>query len=231
MDSSNAQGSCKCTTLSQPLTKETFDHILDELPRFSLQHEQRMQPTDTPTTTSVKFSMCADEDRIGIKWFVEEEDVRAMCNQEGDAPEVWTDSCVEFFCTHSGLAEGEYFNFEFSCIGTCLAHFGTKGAFTGENATRKTQGTSMIESIWRQSSLGKATFDTVASTKPWTLAVCIPKQALKLEKATTFSNSGIKFNIMKCGDSLPKPHWLTFHKVTTEQPDFHRPDAFRLLEF
>ena len=27
-------------------------------------------------------------------------------------PEVWTDSCVEFFCGHAGLPDGHYFNFE-----------------------------------------------------------------------------------------------------------------------
>ena len=36
----------------------------------------------------------------------------ASCKQEGAVPEVWTDSCVEFFCGHAGLPDGHYFNFE-----------------------------------------------------------------------------------------------------------------------
>ena len=41
-------------------------------------------------------------------------------------PEVWTDSCVEFFCGHAGLPDGHYFNFEcngFVIFGTTI--FGT----------------------------------------------------------------------------------------------------------
>ena len=41
----------------------------------------------------------------------------------------------------------------------------------------------------------------------------------------------LKANFYKCGDKLSVPHYLSWNPVTTEKPDFHRPEYFGLLEF
>jgi hypothetical protein len=75
----------------------------------------------------VRVAFATDGEQIAIKFWVSEESVLAASAQVGGTPEVWTDSCVEFFCSHAGLEPGQYFNFEFSCIGVLLTHFGVKG--------------------------------------------------------------------------------------------------------
>ncbi|MGH2565575.1 MAG: carbohydrate-binding family 9-like protein, partial [Ginsengibacter sp.] len=40
-----------------------------------------------------------------------------------------------------------------------------------------------------------------------------------------------KVNFYKCGDKLPKPHFLTWNTVETEDPDFHAPEYFGSMEF
>ena len=93
-------------------------------------------------------------------------------------PEVWTDSCVEFFCGHAGLPEENYFNFEFSCIGTCLNHLGPVGAHDGPEAVRHSSGDAVIGTIWRAASLGKGTatstsfLDTYCTYFPRLLCPC-----------------------------------------------------------
>ncbi|MBP5277596.1 MAG: hypothetical protein J6Z18_03800, partial [Prevotella sp.] len=45
--------------------------------------------------------------------------------------------------------------------------------------------------------------------------------------------SGMSFraNFYKCGDLLPKPHFLSWNAVEIPQPDFHRPDQFGKVTF
>ena len=38
-------------------------------------------------------------------------------------------------------------------------------------------------------------------------------------------------NFFKCGDLTEQAHYLSWNPVTSEQPDFHRPQDFGLLRF
>ena len=40
----------------------------------------------------------------------------------------------------------------------------------------------------------------------------------------------MQFNTYKCGDKLPKPHWVTFHKIPGA-PAFHCPQYFQPMTF
>src|SRR5690554_2661839 len=61
----------------------------------------------------VRFRISHTGNDILLKFYVRENHIRAMeTSTNGD---VYKDSCVEFFITHDGV---NYYNFEFSCIGT-----------------------------------------------------------------------------------------------------------------
>ena len=38
-------------------------------------------------------------------------------------------------------------------------------------------------------------------------------------------------NLYKCGDSLARPHYLSWQPVATPHPDFHRPEFFKPVLF
>jgi hypothetical protein len=40
-----------------------------------------------------------------------------------------------------------------------------------------------------------------------------------------------KANFYKCGDGLTVPHFVTWAPISTEKPDYHRPEFFDWLEF
>ena len=45
------------------------------------------------------------------------------------------------------------------------------------------------------------------------------------------SGDTIKANFYKCGDDMPQKHYLSWHPIRIEKPNFHRPDHFGTLIF
>jgi hypothetical protein len=74
-------------------------------------------PADFPGKPEVRFAIYRSAKSLFIHWEVRDEILRAVYLNDQDP--VWQDSCVEFFCRVPGSEA--YFNFEFNCIGTCLA--------------------------------------------------------------------------------------------------------------
>ncbi len=76
------------------------------------------QPTQFPYKPICKFKIARSSNSLFIHFKVIEKNVRALYST--DQQSVWKDSCVEFFCKQP--SQDYYFNFEFNCIGTCLAN-------------------------------------------------------------------------------------------------------------
>jgi hypothetical protein len=97
----------------------------------------------------VNFRIGHTGDKIVLKFYVEEEAVRAtVTNINGP---VHTDSCVEFFVSFDGK---NYYNFEFNCIGTPHVAWGE-----GRN-NRIKLGEEVIRTIAVESTLGNSPFET-----------------------------------------------------------------------
>jgi len=165
------------------------------------------------------FSILYGEDAIAIKYFVTEEQVKAIYNSPNDP--VYKDSCVEFFIS---LDDKSYYNFEFNSNGTCLAQFGT----SREN--RNFLSASLISTIKTYKSLKTV---NVAGNQliNWELTVIIPFTVFNNHSIKSFSGTEYRMNFYKCGDDLLEPHYLCWNKVETATPDFHRPDYFGLGKF
>ncbi|MDE6269894.1 MAG: hypothetical protein K2M12_03440, partial [Muribaculaceae bacterium] len=41
----------------------------------------------------------------------------------------------------------------------------------------------------------------------------------------------LRANFYKCGDLLSTPHFLSWNRVDTPHPDFHRPEYFGAIKF
>ena len=168
----------------------------------------------------VQFRMLYGDTAFLLQYKVEEQSVRAVAT--ADNGEVWKDSCVEFFMSPDN--DGNYYNFEFNCAGTCLLFYGARGA-------REAVPPAVISQIRRQPSLGRHPFGERKGQVEWDLSLVIPYTCLI--KHPEFSAVGkiVRANFYKCGDDLTVPHFLSWNPIKTEKPDFHRPEFFGTVKF
>lgn len=134
---------------------------------------------------------------------------------------VSSDSCVEFFIDPHG--DGEYWNFEFTCIGTINAsrRRERKNPFRLDDAT--------LATVVRYPSCGTRPFLEIQGLFTWSLMVGIPLVLLGIDPDNPPKDT--KVNFYKCASATSAPHYLSWAPIATEKPDFHRPEFFGNLTF
>jgi hypothetical protein len=172
-------------------------------------------PDAFPLKPDTKFIIARSDSAFFIHFVVNEKQIQALYVKDQDP--VWQDSCVEFFCQIP--CSPTYFNFEFNCIGTCLA---TERKSRTENVNPLPD-TQMVK-ILRFASLGNSTFEEKKGNFDWTLTVQIPFSILNIDASNL--PDMLKANFYKCGDGTSKPHYVSWNPIAVENPDFHRPEFF-----
>ena len=167
-----------------------------------------------------KFKIARSSTAFFIHFVVNEEQIRAIYTSDHDS--VWQDSCVEFFCQIPGSKT--YFNFEFNCIGTCLA---TERASRTEAVNPLSP--DKMSQIKRFASLGREPFEEKSGDFDWTLTVEIPFRIIGIDADNL--PKIIKANLYKCGDETSVPHYVSWSPIGVEKPDFHRPEFFGEMQF
>jgi hypothetical protein len=138
-----------------------------------------------------------------------------------DQSPVSQDSCVEFFVKPQ--PDGEYWNFEFNCIGTINAsHRRERPAPTRLSADE-------LSRVKRYASCGTRPFCEVEGLFTWNLLVVIPLDLIGLD--IQHLPDYIEGNFYKCASATSEPHYLSWAPITTEKPDFHRPEFFGKIFF
>lgn len=160
-----------------------------------------------PYSPEVSFKITHDGQVLYIHYdVVEQFPVRAV-NTKDQAP-VYEDSCVEFFIL---AQDGKYHNFEFNSKGVCLSASGS------HRLERSSRVVTEMEQIIRQ----PAAVTKEKEGYRWSLTVGIPFAIVGLTSATTY-----RANFYKCGDLTEKTHYLSWHPIGTQNPDFHCPEHF-----
>ena len=159
-------------------------------------------------------------DGIYIRYDVHGSMLRAIYTNDQDP--VYEDSCVEFFCKRPGSEY--YMNFEFNCIGTCLA---SKRKSRKEDVQRFSL--DEMKLIERHSSLGRRAFLEMEGMFSWNLTVKIPFSLLGFAQGETPDK--LLGNFYKCADGTESPHYLSWSPIHTENPNFHCPEFFGELWF
>lgn len=170
----------------------------------------------------VKFRIAHSNNQIWLKFYVTEDHILAERTETNSATH--RDSCVEFFIDPE--QNGNYYNFEFNCIGTTHLAYGPD---------RKERTFIDAEKIEREiqvvSSLGAAPFAEKNGRQSWEMTVVIPASLFTHNPVIEFENLKAKANFYKCGDDTEEPHYLSWNPVGTERPDFHQPAFFGNLIF
>lgn len=166
-----------------------------------------------------EFAILYGKDAIAIKYYVTEDEIKAVYNQPNDP--VYLDSCVEFFVS---LDQDSYYNFEFNCNGTCLSQVGK------DKQNRTFLPISVIDCIKTTKSINYIDINDVHLIN-WELTVVIPFSAFINHQLDHLEGEKLRMNFYKCGDELPQPHYLCWNKVETTDPNFHVPEFFGMGEF
>ncbi|WP_072989776.1 carbohydrate-binding family 9-like protein [Pseudozobellia thermophila] len=171
---------------------------------------------------TVQFKMARHNNDIWLKFYVSEENIRARYTEPNSSTH--KDSCVEFFI--DPLQNGNYYNFEFNCIGTVHLAYGP------DRHSRKFVDPEIItEGIKVKSTLGDQPFDERGGGHSWQLTVIVPADVFVFSEPVELQNLTCKANFYKCGDDTSKKHFVSWSPIATEHPDFHRPEYFGTLVF
>ena len=172
-----------------------------------------------PYKPIVVFDIARGDKELYIHYFVRGLSLRAMAGEDGEF--VHPDSCVEFFMRQEGTMN--YTNFEFNCIGTCLAARGDgrhgRVPFVSDE----------YKKIRRCSTVPKETFAEKTGIHQWELTVAIPFALMGLDPSNLPET--IRGNFYKCADETVNPHFVTWSPIALQSPDYHCPEHFGEISF
>ena len=195
----------------------TIALLLDESDKHDVEFSPWPQFPYRPGTT---FVIASTKDAILIKFYVQEEALRAYYNKINDP--VYNDSCVEFFIAFN--EERNYYNLEFNCAGTGLVGFGAS------RDERELLPFTSVKKIRTQTFI-KSTKSNGQSLINWELTMMIPFEVFTFHSISSLKGQICSANFYKCGDELPKPHYLSWNNIISDNPNFHLLEFFGKLKF
>lgn len=178
-------------------------------------------PKAFPYTPEVKVKLWHDDANLYINYEVDEEFVRALASS--DNGDVYKDSCAEFFIAFDNNG---YYNLESNCAGKVLLSHRLGRKENVEYASPE-----ILAGIKREPSLGHSPFECKKAEGKWSMTLQVPASTFFKHSLNGFKGMEARCNIYKCGDELPRPHFLSYFPITTENPDFHRPEFFGKIKF
>lgn len=179
-------------------------------------------PASYPYCPQVAFQVAYGRDEIYLRFFVQEQSVKAQYTQSNEA--VWTDSCVEFFLSID--SDQTYYNLETNCIGTQL--FG----YSDGTHPRIHADPQVISKIRKTSSLGNLPFAEINQETYWEICMAIPLECFFAHQLRgPLNGKKMTANFYKCGDELTVPHFVSWTSIPTPEPSFHQPGYFGEIYF
>lgn len=167
----------------------------------------------------VLFSIAHNPNGIYLKYKVSEEHILTRFKNINDP--VYLDSCVEFFIAFAG--DNAYYNLEFNAAGVALGGYG---------AGKNDRVVLPLEHL-REIEMGRTVppHDLTAILQHWELTLFLPFELFVYHQITSLSGQVCKVNFYKCGDDLPKPHFLSWAPLNHSYPEFHLPHLFGTAMF
>ncbi|MEN8127206.1 MAG: carbohydrate-binding family 9-like protein [Planctomycetota bacterium] len=174
--------------------------------------------------TEVKLQY--DPKNFYVIFRVQDRYVRAMAT--GVHGEIWKDSCVEFFFAPYSGQGTSYLNLEVNCCGVPLMQH-HDGPRTGSCFLNVEQ----CQQIEIAASMQGPIEKEITEPLTWTLEYRLPYEILTAYPEFEKPAPGVcwRANFYKCADDSSHPHWLAWSLINRQQPDFHRPEFFGVLQF
>lgn len=164
-----------------------------------------------PYQPEVSLRTLHNGDMLFIRYDVIEQYPVRVHNKQDQDP-VYQDSCVEFFILDE---TNQYHNFECNANGVVLSA-------RGENRNNRiSKSLEELKGIIRYPS----GVETIGKNYHWSLVIGIPFASVGLARGHSY-----RANFYKCGDLTDKKHYLSWHPINTQTPDFHCPQYFGAIE-
>ncbi len=175
---------------------------------------------------NAQVKLAYDQDALFLMFRIEDQYILAKSRQDQDA--VYKDSCVEFFFVPGKDSSVGYFNLEMNCGGTMLFHFQKQPRQDITRISKKD-----CSAVQRSHTLEKIIDPEIREAMTWSLAYRVPISLLRQYCQVEQPAPDViwRANFYKCADESSHPHWLTWAKVDSPVPDFHRPDSFGEIRF
>ncbi|ERJ57605.1 carbohydrate-binding family 9-like protein [Sphingobacterium paucimobilis] len=167
-----------------------------------------------PYHPEARFQIAHSEQFIYLHYKVNEEFVKGQYIRPNE--NVWEDSCVEFFVSFD--QKQTYYNFEFNVLATGLIGYGP-----ADKSLRNRLSKEAVESVDACTKVVKRN-----GVKVWEIFLQIPKQ---LFGNISYTGKTFHANFYKCGDGLPKPHFISWNTIHHDKPNFHLPEFFGEITF
>ncbi|WP_432714928.1 carbohydrate-binding family 9-like protein [Pedobacter sp.] len=194
-----------------PLNK--WPVFFTELPKHSISN---LSWPEFNTACKASFSICHSNDAVLIQYHIQDDFFKSEDRAINDP--VHKDNCVEFFIQFP--EDSNYYNIEFNCLGI------GKMAYGASRTHRMLLPKQTIGEIatWKKLYFSNEQFN-------WQIALRIPIEVFCYSDINALKGLTCKGNFYKCGDDLPAPHFLSWTKVNTQEPDFHMPEFFGEFTF
>jgi len=173
-----------------------------------------------------RVKLSYDESNLYVIFRVEDKYIK--CNTTYYNGPVWEDSCVEFFFSSNPNKSPKYFNLEMNCGGTVLMAY--------QRIPGKDFSLIKVEDLLKMEiahSLPELIKEEIQLPVTWTVEYRLPFHILKRYTNIATPEKGVvwKANFYKCAEKNSHPHWLSWTRINSPQPDFHLPQYFGSLEF
>lgn len=161
--------------------------------------------------TEVYAQIAYDESGFLVKFTVRE--ANPLCEKRHHFEEVCEDSCVEFFVNFTPRQSDKYINFEVNAVGI------TNIAFRSSRYDGVPISLEEIEALKVKPEISK---------EQWTVTYKIGYDFIRnyFPEFDMDHCDYILGNLYKCGNKTKNKHYLSYFKVDTEKPDYHRPEYF-----
>lgn len=182
---------------------------IEQAEKFELTHKLWGTEAYKPT---VYAQLAYDEDAFTVRFTVDGES-NPLRNKKEHLSYVHEDSCVEFFANFTPEKSTHYINFEVNSGGYMNV------AFRSNRYDAAPLETSDIEAFCITPELHE---------NYWTVTYKIGFDFIKKYYPTFDINTCeyITGNLYKCGDLTEMAHYVSYFKVETKEPDYHRPEYF-----
>jgi len=176
--------------------------------------------TPYPDVPAVSFGVAWNDERLFMSYEVIEDEIVAEVMEE-QGP-VFRDCCVEAFLMPPG--SDIYTTIECNILGRCLVARGT--GRHGRSPVADSERAVLRFASYRP-----------GETKPrdgryrWGVALDVSLEVFSIAVPCNLAGQTWRANFYKCGDALPRPHYLSWSPIAWATPDFHRSEFFGEIVF
>lgn len=192
-----------------------FGSIADAI---SIQHYQWTQAQQFP---EVNIFLSYTKEEFQLSFHVYEENPLIRYTRQNEP--VYQDSCVEFFIQPMPDRDARYLNLEMNAAGTLLVGLG-KDRLDRLYIEPEDHPPLHIRTEINQ-------IDESNGKVFWSAELRIPMDWLSglFPGFSPVTGSKLRGNFYKCGDETASPHYGSWSKVSSSEPDFHRSEDFGWL--